>query len=663
MKPLNSNTEGCNPISSNCVIWQGPDIECIKLCKGDTVSDVVYKLATELCTLMDMTSLTSYDLTCLNVTKCDPDNFQGLIQLLINKICYILENAASGSGLRTTGSGSDTIVPIAECFYYKTELGDTVTTMPVSDYARAIGNKVCDLIAQILTINEILANHEERITTLENTPDPVVVLPQVTPTCVSASIATPMETVLSAVEQQFCQLRNATGMPTQLYNSISAECVNLSNQKALGVSGGIMATYPGWVISPSNVADTLTNMWITLCDLRSAVQYIKDTCCPGGCDGISVTLTATFDGANLKLYFVGTIPSGFTDCDGVGNLFNISDDAGNVVSQRVNITTYMNAPGGYSINLTGSPLNLASNFTIKTDACFTNVSTGVTCQFCIEYILDNTSSCPTLLLTTTTDTAVNYSFSPSVVPATYTVQLWDGLGLLVLAQNIVSVLAVGTQTGTFTGLTASTNYRLRIVVSTGATTTDCPFVPFTTIPVVCSEPTDVAGSIELPTECLMCGPAIDFIDNITIDGVYVDLTTNDLIDVVGGVPAGTTPCTENIVELYKVVGGQNEGPYVFDIGSTSWLSACTYQVFDGGATFSVVAIFPGITFQAGILVYSVDNGISWNSIGDFNTEVEWNAGVTYNKADILPYTTFMLRIAFLTDANCGLASKIDTTFN
>ena len=47
MKPLNLDNKPCSPISSNCVIWQGPDIPCIKLCTGDTVSDVVAKLATD----------------------------------------------------------------------------------------------------------------------------------------------------------------------------------------------------------------------------------------------------------------------------------------------------------------------------------------------------------------------------------------------------------------------------------------------------------------------------------------------------------------------------------------------------------------------------------------------------------------------------------------
>ena len=42
--PTNSRyakDRGCNPVSSNCVVWQGPDLACIDLCKGDTVSNVV----------------------------------------------------------------------------------------------------------------------------------------------------------------------------------------------------------------------------------------------------------------------------------------------------------------------------------------------------------------------------------------------------------------------------------------------------------------------------------------------------------------------------------------------------------------------------------------------------------------------------------------------
>ena len=49
MLPLSTgNTQGCKPISSNCVVWQGPDLNCINVCNGDTISivDVVTKIFT-----------------------------------------------------------------------------------------------------------------------------------------------------------------------------------------------------------------------------------------------------------------------------------------------------------------------------------------------------------------------------------------------------------------------------------------------------------------------------------------------------------------------------------------------------------------------------------------------------------------------------------------
>jgi len=86
MKPLNLDKGTCNPISSNCVIWGGPDIECIDLCKGDTITDVVYKLALELCIIMDTLNVSNYDLECLDLS-CVPQDFAELIQAIISKLC------------------------------------------------------------------------------------------------------------------------------------------------------------------------------------------------------------------------------------------------------------------------------------------------------------------------------------------------------------------------------------------------------------------------------------------------------------------------------------------------------------------------------------------------------------------------------------------------
>ena len=108
MIPTNSSatTNGCNNISSNCVIWQGPDISCINLCNGDTISDIVAKLAQELCDLIEdgVTSnpnLTGLDLSCLNIPGTTPTTLVPVLQAMVVQIC------ANTSSLNGGGSGHE----------------------------------------------------------------------------------------------------------------------------------------------------------------------------------------------------------------------------------------------------------------------------------------------------------------------------------------------------------------------------------------------------------------------------------------------------------------------------------------------------------------------------------------------------------------------------
>ena len=521
MKPTNVNNPGCNPISSNCVIWQGPDIECIKLCKGDNVSEVVAKLATELCTVMDQLDIKQYDLSCFNLTTCGPEDFQGLIRFLIEKICSLDE--CCGGNVRTIanpGDCPDCVVSIAPCFNYVNQYGDTVTTMLLSDYTKAIGNRICSLVDQITNINATLANHEIRIETLENAPTPEYVLPDITPVCTSPAQPTDIITVLTNLERQFCELMNATGNPDSIFQSIIKQCVNLNSSPALGTTGGVMSALSGWISNVQNLAQSHNNMWLAICDLRAAVATIKANCCPSGCDGIEISLYSELSGSNLILYITGTIPSGFEDCNPLGNLFTISDTVGGSFSTRIIVKNEINVFGGTIVNLASSPLNLGSNLTIHTDLCLTNPDENTTCQFCIDYVARVQSSCPALTITATTDTSLNYSFNVVYVPGDYTVELWNNAGTAVVASSTVTVTVPGTITGTFTGLAPSVNYRIRITVTIGGNTTDCAFTTVTTLPVTCDSPTGVSAL--LTGACDTCGSAIDFVSNPSIDGWYVD---------------------------------------------------------------------------------------------------------------------------------------------
>lgn len=82
MEPVASNSlsKTCpEPISSNCVAYNGPAIECLNLCKGATITDVIYQLSTLVCYLMKQVDLTGLDLKCIcdsaGSANCCPEGY------------------------------------------------------------------------------------------------------------------------------------------------------------------------------------------------------------------------------------------------------------------------------------------------------------------------------------------------------------------------------------------------------------------------------------------------------------------------------------------------------------------------------------------------------------------------------------------------------------
>jgi hypothetical protein len=274
MKPLNLDNSPCAPQSSNCVIWQGPNIPCIKLCTGDTISDVTYKLATELCTIMSELNLTNYDLACLNLVTSQPTTFNELIQLLINKICE-LENIPTST---STGTGGcpDCVVSIASCFQANGQ-----TTMQLLDYVTAIANRVCGLVSQISQFNAQISSLNTRVTALENEPAPTYTLPTFNPICVigtvgpSTSPAPGIDTVLiqliNNTTNGYCALLTATGQPSAITTAIAAQCVSASATSLANPANSMLTEYPTWISSPTSLSDSFIDLWIALCDVRTAV--------------------------------------------------------------------------------------------------------------------------------------------------------------------------------------------------------------------------------------------------------------------------------------------------------------------------------------------------------------------------------------------------------
>jgi hypothetical protein len=484
MKPLNYDEKGCNSISSNCVLWQGPDIPCINLCKGDTISDVIYKLATELCAVLDELKVSTYDLSCFSFPSGPPQSYSELIQFLITQICDL--NTKNGIiigrlGTTTSAGCPDCVIDLAPCFYYVNGFGDTVTQAQITDYVTSIANRVCSIVIDITTLQAAVADNTARIIVLENATPPIYIPPTVTPVCVLPSVPEEMDIVLAALEAQFCELRSATGGTVDIYTNIVKQCAGLNTDISLTSNTTTMSSLPGWTNTVSNLAQAFGNMWVTVCDIRTAVRNIQVNCCPSGCDGIDLSLTSTLVESGLTIFISGTIPTGFIQCSGTTQI-KVTDSAGSIILVNFDIISYLNNITGYTIDLSGTPINTALDITVDILPCLTNPATNATCNSCLSYTIVNTANCPEVTLTADTE-SVSYDFTSLSGNYTYTAELYDSTyGTLLSSQSQAAGSAVPV-TGTFTPLTSSTVYNVRLTI--------------------------------VPTACLECPPTVCGFNSIT----------------------------------------------------------------------------------------------------------------------------------------------------
>jgi hypothetical protein len=479
MKPINYNDSGCDPISSNCIIWQGPDLDCISLCKGDNISNVIHKLAIELCELMDTFKISNFDLSCLDLEKCTPKDFKELIQLLIEKICEI-ENVSPSA--KVSGGCPDCEVTIAECFYYDTPTGGTGTTLQLKDYVLAVGAKICGIVGQISTIQNTLVNHEGRIETLENAVAPPVVFPQITPTCVLPAVATDLDTVLIALETQFCTLQTATGDQIQILTALQAACAGLNTSIQLS---GIqpMSDLAGWNTAPANLAQSFSNLWKVVCDMRNAVSLIQNNCCDTSCASIDLGVNVTvIDTQTIRITYSGTIPNNFIDNNPASTIV-ILDSAGNgpQTFNSVDIKSLYYDTGQYfEVNLAGP--NGSNDIYVATTYRFLS-DTGETCTNTNQAIGLGVNTCPDLILTADY-TAVNYTFTwNGTIPTLVTMELYNGAGTSLISQQSLNITSTN-PSGGFNMLTENTLYSIRIVINGTA----CDFETFNTLTYACVAP-------------------------------------------------------------------------------------------------------------------------------------------------------------------------------
>ncbi len=392
-------------------------------------------------------------------------------------------------------------INIAQCFQFKNPSnGDTVISLLPDDYIKLIGIQTCVLLSTAKTQGAINSNLDGRLRSLENKPAPSFILPSFIPSCVLPANLTPMDQILVALEQQFCQLRGASGTTTEIYESISTNDSALGNSPAVGTGGGLIKDLTNWQSPVVNAADSIQNIWAVIHDLYSAIINIKANCCATPCNGVAIKMTASLPNASiLKLFFTGTIPSSLIQCSGAGTMFNIADQSGNSINVTLDLIANLNNPSGYPITLTSTPINTADDLTITSTVCFkdgTINGPGTICQSVLSLVFVNTLSCPVVTFISGL-TTINFSFVHNSGALTYIVQLYDNTGNTQIAAQTFLVSNPVIVTGTFSGLTEGTNYKVRVLEVATTKTTYCPFVVVATSPNPCPPPRTVQAVITL----------------------------------------------------------------------------------------------------------------------------------------------------------------------
>jgi hypothetical protein len=606
MIPTNSSgtTNGCDNISSNCVVWQGPDITCIDLCTGDTITDVTHKLATKVCKLITdgvtaNPSLAGLDLTCLKIPGITPTELVPVLQAMVVQICANtgtgqVPNSSSNLSPSSQVQADLPIMTLPACLQYNDASGNPVTTLRLDLFATLISQQVCTNLASIQVINTTLTSYSSRLDILEACVLPcssAVVEKQVVPTCIiNVGVLTDVSVLLLALEVRFCALETAVGLPAAInlaigQTTITSSTLSLSgNKAAYGALGG-------WNSTVTSLAQSVQNSWIVMDDLYAAVANIQTNCCPSGCEGITYGFTTTEIFASSGLissinfnFQNSSIPNDFNDASGF-SVIKVTDVAGVVAQSTVSVSTLQNSVGG--IDLSVATLNTAQSMTAQVQYGFTN---GVdTCDSIQSSTIKGVIPCPTTITVSgVTATGATVSFSQLLgSTAVYKIDILNAAN--VIEQSYTQNNPTGTVSHNFTGLTPNTPYNVRVTTTFGGASEICALVPFgtTASSVACTSGMDVAFVLDytsansVTVTALQNGVAsmVNTIDTQSGTNIYrMALVTSDQT-------VATTPAYNGCADYSGLPTAQRLNL----IGSTgSYQVATAWEMFqnDNGATFT-----------------------------------------------------------------------------
>lgn len=360
--------------------------------------------------------------------------------------------------------------------------GDLVTQLPLDDYLQLVGNHIVTLIGEVDDLTSAIDDLTARVTTIENNLPTYVPVPEISmPGIMPDSELYPLQDVLTELALQFIDLRNATGTPTALSTAITYQGGTLKDEQQLsGVN--LMKELSGWVEEPTTVADSITNMWLTILDMRAAMVSCLIPTGSVTCDDVVIGFTAVVNptGNFVTLNFLTSdVPAGFFDQNPLGSILNITDAAGHSWFTRVNVSLLASSVTGIQINLANTSINANLDLTFDLTTVVTN--NQITCTKYTTVTTTTSVNACTSVTFVPASTSISWSFNPVVTENIVYALSISGGSLSPLVRSYTNPSSVVSDV--LSGLTADTTYTfvLRYTL-TGESSVICSTYTITTLP-------------------------------------------------------------------------------------------------------------------------------------------------------------------------------------
>lgn len=383
-----------DPQFSNNTFWDGENIPCLGICEGQSMSTVVKKLATEICTLLSPTDLSTLTLDCaLEILNRNPISNRTLInilQLLIDNECglkVLIDNLQS----QIDGLSEDSFVIDLKCLKTTNSFGSTIT-LSRDETLQLFVNEICSLKSNQSYLDGRLTSIQNQIDNFDF--NPTITEPSIS-TCVFPS-SIPVSQQVVKVSTDYCNYKTLVGQPIDIATARSKVPANLNLK---------YGNEAGWIAVPANFMQEYNNMNIILGKLIDDITTIKNNCCQFDCDTIKIGFGIEETDNGIVLVFTALygnkIPAGFVDN---GTKLTISQE--NPTNTQIAYIPLANDYTSNEIVLNGFTAGKTLTFTLESN--LKNEEDGSVCEKIITKSWLYTSGCCVLTNATGSDITIIY---------------------------------------------------------------------------------------------------------------------------------------------------------------------------------------------------------------------------------------------------------------